>query len=157
MFTSPNIVIITLDSLFGDEREMEFWSVALYHILMESKRRQDPRYKVFVIHKVIYSYSDDSSIRRLLLKILRVILFVLICTHQLVSILDKEVMTLMVCYYICHTHYGSIKSGVFDNKATGMEAILQEAQSKTWQSVPPLDLCHDLCMDKNIYQVCCQR
>ena len=63
MFTSPNIVIITLDSLFGDKREMEFWSVALYHILIESKRRQDPRYKVFVIHKVIYSYSDDSSIR----------------------------------------------------------------------------------------------
>lgn len=41
---------------------------------------------------------------------------------------------------------------MFD-KVTGTEAMLREAQHKTWQLVPPLDLCHDLYMDKNVYQV----
>ena len=33
-------------SLFGDEQEVAFWTVALYYMLREKNRLQDPRYKV---------------------------------------------------------------------------------------------------------------
>ena len=35
-----------VDSLFGDDQEVAFWTVALYYMLREKNRLQDPRYKV---------------------------------------------------------------------------------------------------------------
>lgn len=34
-----------------------------------------------------------------------------------------------------------------------MVTLVQEADYKTWLVTPPLDLCHDLFMDQNIYMV----
>lgn len=33
-------------SLYGDQRELDFWTVALYYILREKNRLEDPRYLV---------------------------------------------------------------------------------------------------------------
>ena len=35
-----------LCSLYGDEQEVAFWTVALYYMLREKNRLQDPRYRV---------------------------------------------------------------------------------------------------------------
>ena len=40
------LIVNVFHSLFGDEQEVAFWTVALYYILREKNRRLDPRYKV---------------------------------------------------------------------------------------------------------------
>ncbi len=41
-----NPLPIVCFSLYGDEHEVEFWTVALYYLLREKNRQQDPRYQV---------------------------------------------------------------------------------------------------------------
>ena len=42
-------LLIFVHSLFGDEQEVAFWTVALYYMLREKNRLQDPRYKVTLL------------------------------------------------------------------------------------------------------------
>lgn len=44
-----------LTSLYGDEREASFWSLALYYLLREKHRMEDPKYNVrfkYLVHHI---------------------------------------------------------------------------------------------------------
>ena len=45
---------VSMDSLFGDEQEVSFWTVALFYLLRERNRLQDPRYKVVPLASAIF-------------------------------------------------------------------------------------------------------
>ena len=45
----------TFFSLLGDEHEMQFWTTALYHMIKEKSRLQDPQYRVINLF-IIYYY-----------------------------------------------------------------------------------------------------
>ena len=62
LFCSYSIALCThsllpfVDSLFGDDQEVAFWTVALYYMLREKNRLQDPRYKVTSPPSLLFSH-----------------------------------------------------------------------------------------------------
>ena len=49
------LISSVVDSLFGDDQEVAFWTVALYYMLREKNRLQDPRYMVTIHHSLLFS------------------------------------------------------------------------------------------------------
>lgn len=45
------LMLFPCSSLYGDEREVDFWTVALYYMLREKNRLLDPRYSVSAQHR----------------------------------------------------------------------------------------------------------
>lgn len=47
--------------LYGDQREVAFWTVALYYLLREKNRRQDPLYSVHTHHIITFMNQINAT------------------------------------------------------------------------------------------------
>jgi hypothetical protein len=112
--------------LFGDEREVEFWRVALYHMTREKKRLQDPRYRRYKFSSSPSNpesdvFQPDSNASTSVASSLR---------QSLEDLLNEEEPVV----------------------AEMTDELAEDANIKTWRDTPPLDLSFDLFMDQDIYK-----
>ncbi|KAL5471412.1 hypothetical protein EMCRGX_G029528 [Ephydatia muelleri] len=144
----PQRCFITAN-LFGDQREANFWSLAMYFILREMCRRQDPRYLAYCKREPLNPNSDvirpnsEASVRitsswdRDALSAIT----------PLVDLSVGEIQNISVNGTTCDASLQASKMS--PNEVT---AMLQDASSKAVAYTPPLDFCHDIYCDSDTYK-----
>lgn len=116
--------------LFGDEREIQFWLIAMYYIIRAKERCQDPLYRVYMDSSVNSKTPCTDIIRP--------------DSHASTSISTS----------LRHSLDDLLQDETEDSEVRlkQLETMIQEANQKTWSLTPPLDLVHDLFIDQDIYQ-----
>ncbi|XP_019864425.1 PREDICTED: WD repeat-containing protein 11-like isoform X2 [Amphimedon queenslandica] len=110
--------------LLGDEFEMQFWTTALYHMIKEKSRLQDPQYKKYH-YSSAPDTNDDSDL------------------FQPDSNASTDIESAL---------RNSLEDLLEDDGRSSSDTLIQESNQRTWQLTPPLDLNYDLFMDQDIYK-----